>query len=68
MATKRKTFSRDNVGLEWKYFVMKPAGKSPYAEASRRALDTYAASIFTVNPTLANEIRAWVKKELNGGK
>lgn len=50
-------------GLEMKYFVLKPRGLSPYAQASREAMRTYAASIEEVNPALASDIRQWITNE-----
>ena len=54
------------MGLEMKYFVLKPTSKIPgdkYAEASREAMRTYAYYISSENPQLANDLRRWVNKE-----
>lgn len=50
-------------GLMMKYFVLKPAGDSPYSFASRSAMETYADAIGAENGKLADELRAWVKRE-----
>ena len=49
-------------GLEMKYFVLKPAGPSPYAKASRMAMRTYASAIEGENPELAAELREWTDR------
>ena len=54
---------KDDTGLEMKYFILKPKGHSPYADASRQAMMAYAAEIEHANPTLAKEIKKWVCKE-----
>ena len=46
-----------------KYFVLKPNGKDPYAEASRRGMLSYADSIEKVNPLMAKDLRTWIEKE-----
>jgi hypothetical protein len=50
-------------GLQMKYFVLKPAGKSAHAKASRGALRQYAKLISDENPTLANDLFEWAKRE-----
>jgi hypothetical protein len=49
-------------GLLLKYFVLKPRGGSPYEEASRAAMLTYAKVIKKENPQLAKDLREWVKQ------
>ena len=48
------------MGLEMKYFVLKPSGSGPYAYASRMAMVAYAAVISEQNPEMARELLAWV--------
>ena len=50
-------------GLLMKYFVLKPKGNDPYANASRRAMVEYANKILPTNPELANDILEWVEAE-----
>jgi hypothetical protein len=50
-------------GLLMKYFVLKPKGIDLYAQASRRAMRTYAAMIERDNETFANELRTWADAE-----
>lgn len=50
-------------GLVMKYFVLKPGGTSKYAQASRRALHSFASFIRTENPLLAEELLEWAKLE-----
>ncbi len=50
-------------GLLMKYFVLKPAGIDLYAQASRRAMRTYAALIDLDNPEFAKELREWADAE-----
>jgi hypothetical protein len=57
----RRAMSEQSLVL--KYFVLKPAGTSVHALASRRALLVYADIIERENHTLAQEIRDWVRKE-----
>lgn len=49
-------------GLMMKYFVLTPHKDNAYGEASKRALKTYAASIFSENEDLAMDIVKWVAK------
>jgi len=51
------------MGLQMKYFVLKPRGNSPYATASRDAMIAYADSIESENPELASELTGWVMEE-----
>lgn len=55
---------KDETGLCMKYFVLKPAGESLYAEASRLSLYAYAREIRSLNPTLADDIVKWVDLEV----
>ena len=50
-------------GLQMKYFVLKPAGSSPYAKASRAAMREYARKIRDANPELATDLDAWEAEE-----
>ena len=47
------------VGLEMRYFVLKPEGNTPYHKASRAAMLRYADMIEKENPQLANDIKNW---------
>jgi hypothetical protein len=51
------------MGLEMKYFVLKPKGNNPYAHAARKAMLVYARSIEDHNQDLATELRAWACRE-----
>ncbi len=56
----------EKVGLEMKYFILKPKSKpgvDVYAMASRAAMLKYADVIEPVNPTLANELMKWAIAE-----
>ncbi len=46
-------------GLKMKYFVLKPAGDTPYAKASRVALKAYAKSIEGENLELSHDLKMW---------
>lgn len=50
-------------GLQMKYFVLKPAGSSPYARASRAAMRAYARQIEPMNKELASDLMEWAYKE-----
>ncbi len=50
-------------GLEMKYFVLKPHGTSPYANASRIAMSAYAQAIESENPELARQLYEWYEFE-----
>ena len=55
------------MGLEMKYFVLKPKAKGPedpYALASRMAMLEYARVIESHNPSLAWDLRQWVEAEI----
>lgn len=43
---------------------LNPKGKDIYALAARKAIRVYASSIQFENEKLANELRAWVDKEM----
>lgn len=55
------------VGLEMKYFVLKPGSGGEHAHASRQAIASYAQSIQKHDPKLAHELIAWVNKIAGGG-
>ena len=48
-----------STGLKMKYFVLKPAGDGPYAEASRSALQAYARAIREENVDLYSDLENW---------
>ena len=50
-------------GLEMKYFVLKPKGIDPYAEASRKAMYVYADEIMDDNRDLALDLIKWAGDE-----
>lgn len=50
-------------GLIMKYFVLKPKGNDPYAEASRCAMYAYALSIKDENPELMDDLIEWWDRE-----
>lgn len=50
-------------GLVMKYFVLKPAGRTPYHDASRMAMLAYAEAIQNENPDLAKDLRVWAGAE-----
>lgn len=50
-------------GLIMKYFILKPAGHSSYAKASRDAMEAYAKSIERDNSQLAADLRSWIARE-----
>lgn len=54
------------MGLQMKYFVLKPRSKykdDPYAHASRAAMAVYASWISKTNPQFAEDLLEWVTKE-----
>lgn len=51
------------MSLKLKYFVLKPAGESQHARASRAAMQTYAAIIKSEDEALAKELMQWVQQE-----
>ena len=46
-----------------KYFVLKPKGDDPFAEASREAMKTYADTIEDEDREFALDLRAWAERE-----
>jgi len=52
----------DKKGLVIKYFVLSPLKDTPYGDASRQAMLTYANMIESTNPLLANDLREWVSR------
>ena len=50
-------------GLLMKYFVLKPEGDNPHAEASRAAMLAYADAIKPHNRKLCDELTQWVIRE-----
>jgi hypothetical protein len=51
------------MGLEMKYFVLKPKGKDVYAKASRMAMLEYAKVIQDENRRLYDELQEWAVRE-----
>ena len=54
------------MGLEMKYFVLKPRSKvadDPFAEASRKAMNAFADGIEPFDRLLAGELRLWAEQE-----
>ena len=55
------------MGIELKYFVLKPKAKSgydPFAQASQAAMYTYADRIEHYDKQLAKDLREWVGEEI----
>ena len=50
-------------GLQLRYFILKPKGRSMYAQASREALKAYAEAIELENKELSEDLNAWVERE-----
>lgn len=50
-------------GLQMKYFVLKPQGDGPHAEASRAAMMAYAETIKSHNLALCDDLMKWVIRE-----
>ena len=50
-------------GVQMKYFVLKPAGDSPYSKASRAALKAYAKAIEDENIQLSHDLQMWAIDE-----
>ncbi len=50
-------------GLQMKYFVLKPAGDDPYAQASRNAMREYAKYIQGENIELSHDLDMWAINE-----
>ena len=51
------------IGLQMKYFVLKPKGQDEYAKASRAAMRQYARIIKETNMELADGLRDWADNE-----
>ena len=51
------------MGLEVKYFVLKPRGKNIYAVASRNAMMAYASTLEEEDPEFGKDLRAWARAE-----
>ena len=54
------------MGLEMKYFVLKPKSKhknDQYAAASRAAMRAYALCVKNTDPSLSQGILSWARKE-----
>jgi len=54
------------MGLEMKYFVLKPRAKhrnDPWAIASREAMKMFATFIEPVDPDLCNALIGWIERE-----
>ena len=50
-------------GLKMKYFVLKPKGDGPHADASRSAMLAYAEAIKPHNRKLCDDLTQWVIRE-----
>ena len=61
---KKELRVKSSKGLEMRYFVLKPKGDNPYANASRKAMLRYADEIGIENPKLATDLREWVLAEV----
>ena len=59
---------KNDIGLDMKYYVLKPQGSDAYAKASRLAMLVYAEYIETHNPNLAKELIVWCRKEFDNTK
>jgi hypothetical protein len=58
---------RKSMGLEMKYFVLKPRSKSvgdKWAKASREAIRTFAREIADIDPDLADSLCRWADEEM----
>ena len=53
-------WAMNKTGLELKYFVLKPKGRTPYHRASKAAILAYANAIENTNAQLAGELRNWI--------
>jgi hypothetical protein len=51
------------MALEMRYFVLKPRGNGPHAEASREAMRRYATCIRSSDPELAEQLICWANEE-----
>lgn len=45
------------------YFILKPRGNSPHANAARVAMIAYMRAIFDHDPELARALGEWVNRE-----
>ena len=55
------------MGLQMKYFILKPGSKfrgDPYARASRRAMLAFSEEIQGANPELSGDLMEWVRREV----
>lgn len=62
MPTVKEIFAetQETHGLQMKYFILKPGGTGPYAQASRKAMLEFANVIERENAVLATDLREWV--------
>ena len=51
------------MGIETKYFVLKPRGDNEWAAASRKAMRAYARHIQGIDPELAESLLSWANSE-----
>ena len=51
-----------NLGMEMRYFVLKPKGDNVYAQASRVAMQVYADFIRLEDPQMAEDLYAWLDR------
>jgi len=51
------------MGIEMKYFVLKPKGKDAFAAASRKAMRAYARHIEMIDPDLSESLYVWSRSE-----
>jgi hypothetical protein len=59
-------FRQTPVGLQMKYFILKPKAKhaeDQFAAASQAAMHAFADAIEKTNDVLAAELRIWARKE-----
>jgi hypothetical protein len=47
------------MGLDMKYFVLKPRGSTPFSEASRAGMRAYAEVIESHDRELAEDLTGW---------
>ena len=55
--------AKKSLGLQMKYFVVKPSGVDAYATASRQAIIGYGMVIKPFDPELAEDLFNWAKRE-----
>ena len=53
------------MGIEMKYFVLKPKGNNDWAAAARKAMRAYAKHIESIDPDLAESLFLWARNESN---